>query len=473
MTFRISTTARGIPVFRRTGITQLRHAWGLLETSFVLIIAIGALAAGAQFYMDYLKNQTVRTAAEQMSFVSKAFTKYLEDEFGSVVANAGATGVYEVPLEELQPEYLSPSFYNRNPYGQEYVLAVRKPDPAKANIEGIVYTRGGDEIAPDQALMIAQSIGAAGGFTVRGGDPMKVRTTFDSFTLNLADFGADPGGTGKIVSALFLNQLGATSTDYLYRNVVPGHPELNRMNTHLGMNENNIDNAGALQAKTVTASGDIVSSGGTVKGQMLMADIGILAALGDIDAPLGAIRGARLEAASSLTVGATAVIGATLDAGGDVTSGAEVRAAGRSSGLVLHASLIAGENGSCAGYNQGDIASTTAGRLVTCQSGTWLSAMGANYERYVWWSRELVPVVSWGTTPPLPSLPAQNPTRGVYNQCVVPNPLTGSCSCHNGTGPVLVDIRQDLAEEAQAGASAFPRQITRVFECRPSFNMTG
>jgi hypothetical protein len=357
--------------------SRVRQAWGLLETAFVLIIAIGAMAAGAQFYMDYLKNQTVRTTAEQMNAVSKAFSKYLEDEYGTVLAQASATGRVEIPIEDLQPDYLSPSFYNKNPYGQEFVLAVRKPDPAKANLEGIVYTRGGEEIPPDQALMIAQSIGAAGGFTLRGGSATQVRTTFDSFELNLADYGANPGGSGKVVSALFLNELGAVTTDYLYRNAVAGHPELNQMNTNLGMNNHNITAVNELQTNSIAATGNIVTSGGTVKGQTLQADQSVTAATGDISAPNGTVRGGQLVATTGLSVGTNATIGGNVNASGSVTAGGAITAIGRVTGSVLYPTLIAGENASCAGYNQGDIANSSTGRTLSCQSGIWRSVGGA------------------------------------------------------------------------------------------------
>lgn len=51
---------------------------------------------------------------------------------------------------------------------------------------------------------------------------------------------------------------GALANDYLYRNAVPGHPELNSMNTDLGMGNHNINNAAGITASgNITAGGDI------------------------------------------------------------------------------------------------------------------------------------------------------------------------------------------------------------------------
>ncbi|MEN1396454.1 shufflon system plasmid conjugative transfer pilus tip adhesin PilV, partial [Pseudomonas aeruginosa] len=69
----------------------------------------------------------------------------------------------------------------------------------------------------------------------------------------LSNFGSDPGA-GHLATALFF-QDGAIANEYLYRNSVPGHPELNRMNTALNMGGNNIAAAGAI-----TASGNITTS---------------------------------------------------------------------------------------------------------------------------------------------------------------------------------------------------------------------
>lgn len=53
---------------------------------------------------------------------------------------------------------------------------------------------------------------------------------------------------------------GTLANDYLYRNAVPNHPELNAMNTDLGMGNHNINNAGSITASgNVTANGDLTA----------------------------------------------------------------------------------------------------------------------------------------------------------------------------------------------------------------------
>lgn len=84
----------------------------------------------------------------------------------------------------------------------------------------------------------------------------------------LSNFGSAPGA-GHLATALFF-QDGAIANEYLYRNAVPGHPELNRMNTTLDMGGNNIAAAGAITASgNITTSADIsarnVTATGTVK----------------------------------------------------------------------------------------------------------------------------------------------------------------------------------------------------------------
>jgi len=236
---------------------RLRAAMTLIETTIVLMIAIAAMAAGANFYSDYLQNQANKATADQMNDLSRSFSKYLQDNYSTVLTDAAVTGTTEIALEDLQPEYISNQFVNRNPFGQEYVFAVRKPDPAINSLEAIIYTRGGEEIEPPQALTISQMLGAGGGFTLKGGNPNTVRATFDGFSLDLADYNANPQGTGKLVAALFLNDMGMIASDFLYRNRVPGRPELNTMNTAINMNGNNLDNAADINATGVMTSGSV------------------------------------------------------------------------------------------------------------------------------------------------------------------------------------------------------------------------
>lgn len=348
--------------------TSVRHGFRagltLFETTMVLIIAIFAMTLGASIYSDYLKNQSNQVTAQQMVDVSRAFAKYMQDNYAHVLNEAGPTGLVNISIDELKPDYISESFKNMNPFGQEYVFAARKPDPTKNMLEAIVYTRGGDAIEPNRALAISQMIGASGGFTLKDGDEFAVRSTFDGFDLNLADYDANPGGSGKLVSALFLNEMGMIATDFLYRNAVPGHPELNRMNTSIDMGGNSLNNTDTVNAVRANVAGEVVAGGvtasGDVRGNNLIAT--------------DAVYGNNFTAYGGVTAG-------HMFSHGDIATNSQVRgntvrANGRlSGGEYLQLDGTANLGWGCEGNL---IARNAEGKVLTCQGGIWKNGLAFN-----------------------------------------------------------------------------------------------
>ncbi|MEB0284796.1 shufflon system plasmid conjugative transfer pilus tip adhesin PilV, partial [Sphingomonas sp. 10B4] len=68
----------------------------------------------------------------------------------------------------------------------------------------------------------------------------------------LSNYGMNPG-VGHNASALFL-QDGTLVNDYLYRNAVAGHPEVNTMNTSINVNGNNLNGVNATNTTTLNAT---------------------------------------------------------------------------------------------------------------------------------------------------------------------------------------------------------------------------
>ena len=389
----------------------LLHAMTLLETIIVLIIATAAIAAGGMFYAEYLNNVTNKATADQLKDVSDAFAKYIQDNYAPIIAALPASKIAAISFTSLQPDYLDSKFVNQNPWQQSYVLTVRQPDPLKNILEAIVYTKGGEVIPANNASSIAQMVGSGGGYTQAGGDPNAVIANFDGFTLNLTSYNAAPGGTGKLVSAIFMNETGVIISDYLYRNAITGRPELNRMNTALDMNSKNVDNVGNLtsptgniQAQTGTvqghtiisdttiqAAGDITSTGGQIHGVTMVSDTTIQAgtnitAGGTVSssalsvagaATVGSLAATTTVAAGSTVSGASLVSSGGITAASDVTtSGGDIRATtGKVQGTSVKSDTMitmqvgAGSEGS--GCTTGTISLDGSGRLLSCVGGAW------------------------------------------------------------------------------------------------------
>jgi len=353
------------PYCLRHSFSRKRAGVTLVEAGIAMMVAVSALTGGATLYASHLKNQTNTVAAQQMKDASRAFERYVIDNYAQLLADAHATGWARVPVEALRPQYLSNAFVNKNAFGQEYVFAVRQPPGSTANLEAVVFTTGGEEIPSEQALAIAQAVGANGGFTLKGGSPSQVRATFDGYNLDLNDFGDPaPDAAGKLVSAIFMNEVGSETMDYLHRRNIPGHPELNRMETTLGMNGNDIDNVQDTNTQYVSATGDIVAD--------------------------GHVTGKNARVVGDVTVGENAIITASLSvhdlhAVNNITAGTDVQAhnldaTGNVTGTALITTLKAARGSSCKGYPVGSITTTVNGVIVSCRSnGIWGVAVMGKY----------------------------------------------------------------------------------------------
>lgn len=347
---------------------RARHrAFGLLDASIALIIAALAITAGARYYTQYLDNQIARTSADQMRGVSSAVSKYVQDNYGAILSDVDAGGgTYNLNIAALQPVYLSPDFQDKNSYGQSYVISVRRPTPGVNKLDTLVYTQGGEAFTNSLGLAMSQIVGQGGGFVT---DTGALKTTYDGWTTNLASFNANPG-PGHLVNALFFDTTGSLNASYLYRNKVPGRPELNRMETDIDLNTNGLNNVGTVNAQTV--NGQSVNAN-TVNAQNVTTNTVVVSGNANVGGALtvnGSLTAAGpMTAQSTFLANSTATIGGTLTVGGaanvtgDVTSSGNVNA-GR---FVPYTGFSV--NTACS--PNGAIGSDSSGKTLSCQGGVW------------------------------------------------------------------------------------------------------
>lgn len=237
-----------------------RLGLSLIESVFVLIVAIGALSAGASIYSDHLRNQTNNAAAEHIKDVSEAFSRYILDNHQALIATVPSAGTRaNIPINDLiSGGYLPAGFTNRTPFNHEYVLTIRRPG-AGNEIQGLLHTRYTNPnfaLSQADAADISRMLGAVGGYTSTA-SPTTVTSTFGGYSLNLANFGVSPGA-GAIVSAVSLAQAANPGDRYLHRSAT-GDPSHNRLHTSLDFNNNSINNANAVQGRSVSASNQLSS----------------------------------------------------------------------------------------------------------------------------------------------------------------------------------------------------------------------
>ncbi|QYY33735.1 shufflon system plasmid conjugative transfer pilus tip adhesin PilV (plasmid) [Cupriavidus pinatubonensis] len=241
----------------------------LIELSVTLTIIGSLFALMWPMLGDYADELVNRNAADQQLLVAKGARKYLDDNIGTVTASLSGTTPISIPFATVQNAgYIPAGLSATTPYGQSYNIVVRRPSATATKLEALVVTSGGTAMSPKNALRIARMQRGAGGY-IAPSNPNLISGADSQWGSLASDFGMAPGA-GHVATALFSSD-GDGSGDYLWRNAIPGRPELNRMNTAIDMNNQDINNAKTVTATTLQAQ-DTNTSRATVSNLLTTQD---------------------------------------------------------------------------------------------------------------------------------------------------------------------------------------------------------
>ncbi len=368
-----------------------QRGFGALEVMIALIIASLMIVAGTRIYQKYLDLQANLNAGEHMNMVAEAAAKYIQENRAAVLAAAGPTTPATITVAMLRTTgYLPAGFSDRNAYGQDYrILAI---EPATDTLQTLIVTINGETIPEMSLFEIAKSIGARGGY-VSSANAAVATGSFGGWQTALAPYGVSPGA-GRLATALFVDD-SSTTNDYLYRNAMPGQPELNEMNTAIGMRGNDINNAGEVNAASVNVTGNTDTAGETYTG-------GWFRTRGDSGWYNEKWVGGWYMNDPTWV---RSYANKNVYTGGEMRGGT-LRSEGRTTvGEYLQLSGVATEGSACS--PNGLVGRNAAGLTLSCQSGVW---KGNSQE-------------------PGGGFQLVRTTGG----CRVANPRTGSCTCPSGT----------------------------------------
>lgn len=393
---------------RCVGRRQCRQSgFALLEVLIVMVIVSMLLSQAADWYMQYNDQQVAKVVSTQHQQVDKAAAAYIKKNYTTLMAGTlpATKDIDVLRAEGFLPDYSFDCSTTpcklRNAYSQEYKLVIRKAGTApNQRLEALVLTFGGQTLDKGDMIRVARNLGASGGYVEAGG---AVGSMKGWAIPNLASaFGAGANvGDGHLASAIYFVD-GTQSSDYLYRNAVPGKPELNRMGTALDMGSNSINNANAISSVTVSTTGSITSQTGGITATAgdikatagwLVAGSGIKTVAGGSWVDNGSVFSTNRSISSSGNIGATGSItaGGNVNAAGVVTGGLTVNGNANVSGTVRGATVnstgamtaagrlttneylylgnVATSGAACA--LNGLVAKDSTGALLSCQSGTW------------------------------------------------------------------------------------------------------
>ncbi|MFB9241735.1 shufflon system plasmid conjugative transfer pilus tip adhesin PilV [Massilia antarctica] len=224
-----------------------QHGIAMIEILGALMIAAMLVAGLASMIDTGLEDAKAQRSAQYQSAMAAAASTYLADQYGALAlpAKVGQT-VAITPAMLRAAGMLPPGMAAANPYGQSACLLVRARvksalAPSTIVLDALVVGEGAP--IPDRVLAFAAASAGAGFISSR--DPARAQSAAGAWSLGpattptLASFvGTNCSGTaagaGSLVSALFFDGAGQAA-DFLYRNRVPGMPELNQMNAPIGM----------------------------------------------------------------------------------------------------------------------------------------------------------------------------------------------------------------------------------------------
>ncbi|WP_296555988.1 shufflon system plasmid conjugative transfer pilus tip adhesin PilV [Pigmentiphaga sp.] len=224
------------------------------QQGVALLEILGALAIGAVLLLGLaamvetsLEDMKGQQASHHQSQVAAAGQKYIAANSASLQAALPAAGsLVAVGVSQLVAgRFLPAGFATENIYGQTPCVLIRRPDPAgnPDRFDALAVTRGGQQIPDGILAVVAANAGPGGGYisirataTARGSTWSSSTTSFRSATCGgTAALNGGAGDGGRLASNLFHDGPDQFGADFLYRNAVPGRPELNRMNTPVRM----------------------------------------------------------------------------------------------------------------------------------------------------------------------------------------------------------------------------------------------
>lgn len=197
---------------------------------------------GIKTYTNFqeVSNQAViaATTASEWAQVNAAATQYIQQNAIAIqaVATASTPAVISIAMLQAAAVNLLPaSFSATNPYQQTWQLEVLQP--TTGNLQALVMSVGGQTLSDKQAMAVAQLIGAQGGIIPKNDSglystPNTAYGVAGSWQISTASYTGV--SMGELADLQVFNN-GQLQNPYVYRNAVPGQPQLNSMNTPLLM----------------------------------------------------------------------------------------------------------------------------------------------------------------------------------------------------------------------------------------------
>lgn len=242
----------------------------LASLSIMTLLTVGITAITLSSVEDSKSQQ----AALYQSQLGRAVKNWLGNPANrnAVAAAATTTTPVKVTLAQLA-QWLPPGFSASNAYRQSPCVMVYFNAGAN-RLEAAITTEGGDAIDDAQLGYVVTHAGEGAG-AIYARAPTVARGPYNSWSTALGNYttaaaarqcSGTPAAAGRLISLLAMDRHGTNALggagEWLARNQIAGRPDLNRMNTAIDMNNNDVANARDLNAsRRIASSGQVLATG--------------------------------------------------------------------------------------------------------------------------------------------------------------------------------------------------------------------
>jgi hypothetical protein len=231
-------------------IKATRAGLTLLE---VLLAVLVAFMLYQSLVWIIVKGQTEvrkRNVADHFLTIVKATEKYLQQNHSTLLAGSTPTDGPVITLADLRAAQCLPERVGDiNGWNQSYLITTRLTAD-EGNLTAVILTTGGWGVSANDLTFANVTVPETAALARIGFIPVDppnslLRGPYGSWVVTLADMGlAGESGHLGLLTSLDSQDL---KQDYLYRVAVPGHPELNAMQTELDMTDHAIRGVGEIQ----------------------------------------------------------------------------------------------------------------------------------------------------------------------------------------------------------------------------------
>jgi Tfp pilus assembly protein PilE len=225
------------------------------QRGITLMETMGAMAIGAIMMVGLIamidtsmEDSKGQQAAFYHSQVTAAARRYIAANNADLLSKTPTPKVVAIDVGELiNQKFLPSNFSLTNGYGQSTCVLVRQPTPVapgSQRLDALVVASGGKKIEDKLIASVALNAGQGSGYITAANTGLARGPSWSMPTTIFRNVPCPNGGAqpvldgsaadgGHLVSSLFSD--GPGLADYLYRDEIPGRPELNRMNAPIRM----------------------------------------------------------------------------------------------------------------------------------------------------------------------------------------------------------------------------------------------